>query len=553
MRRLVLSVGLIVTLSSSVSAAERRWEVYGHTHTIAVWNELSGPGAQVPGLAVSYDMSVFDLLLGGRHTIINGSGVTANAAYPITEGEAATNNLYAGLRYRPGPDEEWAAGFQAYAMAGDRTVGRVFGDELPWGDFDRENGLVQTPHFDLDLYDLSWKRHLGDLIVEIDGGSLAPARLPRLSRTVSNGVKLGSFFYRAPITNSTIWEKDEHRIEQGRHVLRGVDVYLEQALEGGWVRSETAWVTSDPTPVTDLERDSALTRLAIEKGKFGAGATLVQSRGGRTGGVLEEQLGMEADLSVQAFPELKFYGAVAGTDADRPDRRESHRDDAWIGGVQWKPGSAEASVQYQALGENYDLIGSHKSEEYPSNYHGVVARASRRLPGDLVVRAVAAWLRQERTRNAPGDTLFGDPYYAATDSRRGKVHLQKLELEGSPVGSLKARAYVEHVSFRKSADLPTLDVDKDIWNAYTQVGLPIGAKARVEGSYRHFFSTGEWDLAVFDSYQDTLEAAFEYRFTKDRFLLVIFQRTLFRDDNRFAAGLNDYDADQLIAQLKVVF
>lgn len=553
MKRFVAVLGLSLVLAAPAPAAERRWEAYGLTHTVAAWNELSGPGARTPGLAVSYDMSVFDLLLGGRHAIVNGSGVTANPNYPLTDGEAVTNNLYAGLRYRPGPDEELAVSLQAYAMAGDRTVGRVFGDELPWGDLSRENGSVQTPHFDLDLYDISWKRRFDELAVEVNAGSLTPARSPRLARTVSNGVKLGSFFYRAPITQASIWEKDERRIEQGRHPLRGVDLYLDRTIDEGWVRAETAWVTTDPTPATDLERESALARLSAQKGIVGAGVTIVDSKGNRTGVSSEEQSGLEADVSVELAPGWKGYGAAASTDADRPDRRESHTDGAWIGGLQWQPEDTELAVQYQALGENYDLIGSHKSEEYPSNYRGVVARLTRKIGGGVALRAISAWLRQQRTRNEPGDTIFGDPYYAATDSRRGKIDLQKLELDGVPAGPLTIRAYVEHVSFRKSADLPSLDVDKDVWNAYAQAGLPLGPKARVEGAYRRFFSTGEWDAAGFDAYQDVYEAAFEYRFTKDRFLLVILQRTFYRDDNARAAGLNDYDADQLIAQLKAVF
>lgn len=548
-----VTLALCVGLSSWASAAERRWETYAHTQTAAVWNDLSGPGARTPGLAVSYDMSVFDMLLGGRHTILNGSGVTTNPSFPITDGEALTNNLYTGFRYRPGADEELAASLQAYALAGDRLVGRVYGEELPWGDFARKNAVVQTPRFDLDVYEVAWKRRFDDLAVEINAGSLTPARLPRLARTVSNGVKLGSFFYRAPITQGSIWEKDERRIKQGRHPLRGADLYLDRAIEDGWVRAETAWVTTDPTPVTDLERDSALARLAAQKGVVGAGVTLVHSKGNKTGGVLEEQFGLETDASVALTPEWKLYGAAAATDAERADVGQSHRDGAWVGGVQWQSAGTELAVQYQRLGENYDLIGSHKSEEYPSNYRGVAARLSRKLGESAVARVVTAWLRQEQTRNAPGDTLFGDPYYAATDSNRGKADVQKLELDGLPVGPLHIRAYVERVVFRKSAVVPTLDVDKSVWNAYAASALQIGPKARIEGSCRRFLSSGEWDTADFDAHQDVFEAAFEYRYAPERSLLVIFQRTLYRDDNPPAAGLNDYDANQLIAQLKAVF
>ncbi|MCG3176320.1 MAG: hypothetical protein MOGMAGMI_01268 [Candidatus Omnitrophica bacterium] len=555
MRSLLVCVsGCVLLAAAQVQAAEEpRWNVTGHTHAIAVWQDLSGPGAEVPGLAVSYDMSVFDMLLGARHSVHNGSGTTANPNYPLTDGEAVVDNLYLGLEHRPGPEDTFSLTARTYAMAGDRTVARVFGDELPWGDLSRKNGAIQTPHFDLDLYEAAWKHEVDDHRIEVDLGTLQPARLPRFARGWSNGLKIGSFFYRAPITQASIWEKDERHLEQGRHPLRGVDVYAETRTGGIEVRSEALWVTTDPTPVTDLERETVAWRLAGDAGPLGIGLTLADSQGSRTGGIQEEQFGIEMDASVKTPSGIRIYGATASTQADRQERSEGHTGGAAVAGAAWKDAHTEISTQYQWLGENYDLIQQHKSEEYPSNHQGVVARLSRKIAGSVIARAVLMWLRQVETRDPAGDTLFGDPFFSAGDTHRGKLAVQKLELEAGSVGPLDLRGYLEHVGIRKGSDTVSADVDKHIWNIYGSAACPLNASTTLELSWRHFVSSGEWGTASFRSRQDTLELALERRFAKDSYLLFILQHVLYRDGVPAARGLNDYDADQAIVQCKVIF
>jgi len=96
-------------------------------HTVVTSNDLSGPGGNVPGLAATYDMSLFEWSWGGRQATVNGAGITTNANFPLTEGEAISTNDSVGFSTELVKGVDAGVLWQLYAVGGDRTVGRVFG------------------------------------------------------------------------------------------------------------------------------------------------------------------------------------------------------------------------------------------------------------------------------------------------------------------------------------------------------------------------------------------------------------------------------------------
>ena len=104
-RRITLAWAICVAWSASITVAAgdpsapqpTLVRVIAKQHTIVTTNDLSGPGSNVPGLANTYDMSLFEWNWGGRQSTFNGAGITTNANFPLTEGEAITTNDHVGL------------------------------------------------------------------------------------------------------------------------------------------------------------------------------------------------------------------------------------------------------------------------------------------------------------------------------------------------------------------------------------------------------------------------------------------------------------------------
>ncbi|MBI3292719.1 MAG: hypothetical protein HYZ73_07940, partial [Elusimicrobia bacterium] len=156
------------------------------THTVAAATHLSGPGSSVEGLPMTYDMSLFEWNWGGRQSTFNGSGITTNSNFPLVEGEAISTNTDVGAEITSpsglvaGVQGEW------YGLAGDRTVGRVFGEELPWDNFDRVGGSLVPRRFNLDL-ERGWLQYAGGpWSIQLTGGNLPPQTLPEFTRKSMN-------------------------------------------------------------------------------------------------------------------------------------------------------------------------------------------------------------------------------------------------------------------------------------------------------------------------------------------------------------------------------
>ena len=225
-----LGLGFLATVDARASEA-REWKLTPilKTHTIAAATQLSGPGRGVAGLPMTYDMSLFEFNWGGRQSTFNGAGITTNSNFPLTEGRVITTNTDVGAEATAPSGLVLGLQAEEYALVGNRTVGRVFGEELPWDNFDRKNSSLVPAHSNLDL-DRGWLRYVeAPWSVQLVGGTLPPQTLPEFSRKTMNYVKLGSLVWRSSITNETFFEKSDWKLEEGRHPVRGGDLIADYA------------------------------------------------------------------------------------------------------------------------------------------------------------------------------------------------------------------------------------------------------------------------------------------------------------------------------------
>lgn len=300
--------------------------VIGKTHTIMASNDLSGPGSRVAGLAATYDMSLFEWNWGGRQSAFNGAGITTNANYPLTDGDAITTNDHLGVAAAfPGGLELGLIG-QAYAAGGDRTVGRVFGEELPWNAFERRDGRVVQDRAAADLHQAWLRDREGSLRYDVTAGNLKDLDV---TRTEHHFLKLGSLFFRPPVTNASFFEKEDRKLESGRHPLRGVDAVLETELAPDWrLHGAIFGGRTKPTPVQEFDRDSWGSRWAVDGERGGLGLTAVRSEGERNPSITgERQTLWGVDGAWRVAEGLDGYGAwgVDRVPPERPADRQRRR------------------------------------------------------------------------------------------------------------------------------------------------------------------------------------------------------------------------------------
>ncbi|MBI4431936.1 MAG: hypothetical protein HY592_00425 [Candidatus Omnitrophica bacterium] len=542
-------------ITTTISFAEEP-EIIGKTHFIATFNSLDGPGAEVQNLANTYDMSIFEFNWGGKQSSFNGSGITTNANFPLTDGEALTNNTHIGVAYPVHEDLRWGVLAELYGLIGDRTVGRVFGEELPWDNFSRENGAIQTPHFSADFYHAFLEGKKDRLSYGIVGGTLRSSELPAFSREEKNQVKLGSLVWRTPITNSSFFEKSDRKLEKGRHPVRGFDFLGDYEYADGkhWDLEVFSGAT-EPAPLSDLERDAVGGRTSVDIGRANAGFSYIWNVGRRPANGAREEEGVWAiDSSCRVSDRFIPFFTLAGTDYDRDIANESHQGNAIVTGALFKhPSGRELRAQFQRLDENYELMGFHKTEHYPSNFEGFQAQGTLPVTADFKIKGILYQLWQIDTSTRAGDTIFGDSYFPSiADSKKGSIGVHRLGADWKFSPELTINSYLEHAKFRKGAPAAASDIDKDVFNASLSGALKLTESLSVEGGIRQFFSVGEWQAMNFRSHQTIPEAALHWKFNKDRRVYLLYHHYQFEDNNGLSSGKNDYDGHQVILEFKAL-
>jgi len=546
----------------SKTAAAAAWQLPAHvrllgkTHTIVATNDLSGPGSNVPNLTNTYDMSLFEWNWGGRQSTFNGAGITTNANFPLTEGEAITTNDHLGLAVDLAKGLEAGFLWQLYAAGGNRTVGRAFGEELPWDNFDRLGGRVVQEHFSTDIHQAWLKDTEGDLTYQAVLGNLKD--LPELTRKETNFLRLGSLVYRPPVTNASFFEKEDRKIETGRHPLRGFDVVVDYPyLETEHVHGEFFIGRTKPTPVQEINREVMGTRWGVDILEGNVGASYVRTEGERNPSITGERQTLWAlDGAYHVLRWLDLFGAWAWSEYHRMGRLDGS---AWVGGVRLLgPWKSEWRTQYQYLDENYELMGHHKVEHYPTNFHGVQTSLSVPIKSGSI-KTILYRLHQLDTNTRAGDTIFGDSYFPAlADSARGDITMYRLggdyDLGKHHEGLPKLSAYVEQAFFRKNApDTANNDIDKTVTNWNLVVGQPIAKRLVLELGYRLVTASGRWQAMRFHHRQGIPEVALTYRIKdkeKDQLrMTAMYHRYAFVDSIAASAGNNNYEAHQVMMEV----
>lgn len=551
-RTIVFSTGIALWmfLATPAGAEEaRRWKLDPviKTHTIAVATNLSGPGRNVPGLAMTYDMSLFEFNWGGRQSAFNGSGITTNSNFPLAEGEAITTNTDVGVEVTA--PSGLAAGIQGewYGLAGNRTAGRVFGEELPWDNFERIGGTLVPSRSNLDL-ERGWLRYAkSPWSIQLIGGTLPPQSLPEFTRKTMNYLKLGSLVWRPPITNASFFEKEDRKLEEGRHPVRGGDLIADYEYDSKkHIHLELFSGQTKPTPIASIDRLSWGGRMAADILSGNLGVTFIRADGDKPRPERQDQWALDASHPIVSW--VSLYGALARSSYTRSSTNLDGT--AAVAGVALKgPRKAEAKVQYQWMGENYDLIGTHKTEHYPTNFRGIQADAS--LPiGQGVLKGILYHLKQMETNTRTGDAIFGDSYFPAlANSKRGAITVWKLGGETGSWRRVKLKGYVEQARFRKdSPDAADNDIDKRVTNLILGPSIAMTKRLSLDVSLRHLIATGQWQAMRFHHRQEIPELSLTYRKDKDLRATLIYHWYTHEDSIAASAGKNDYAGHQILAE-----
>ena len=517
------------------------------THTILAATNLSGSGENVPGLAATYNMSLFEFNWGGRQSTFNGSGITTNSNFPLVEGQAISTNTDVGVEMTNvsglamGIQGEW------YALAGNRTVGRVFGEELPWDNFDRKDGHLVPAHSNLDL-DRGWIRYAGGpWSVQLTGGTLPVQTLPEFTRKTMNNLKLGSFVWRPPITNESFFEKEDRKLEEGRHPVRGGDLIADYEYDAKkHLHLELFSGQTKPTPVANIDRLSWGGRMSADVIAGNLGLTFVRANGELPRSERENLWAL--DSSYPICPWASLYGAFAQSSYTRGSTNLDGT--GVVGGLALKgPHKIEGKVQYQWMGENYDLIGTHKSEHYPTNFRGIEADASVPI-NQILLKGIVYHLRQMETNTKTGDTLFGDSYFPALqNSKPGRITVGRLGAEANPWQKVKLKGYIEGAQFRKEAPAASDDIDKWVTNVSLGVGVNLTEHLSCEAGIRHFIATGHWQTMRFQHRQEIPELSLSYAKGKNLRATLIYHWYSFVDSIDASSGNNNYEGHQLLAEV----
>ncbi len=516
------------------------------THTIAAWTELSGAGSDVQGLPMTYDMSLFEWNWGGRQSTFNGAGITTNSNFPLVEGQAISTNTDVGMEvFAP---SGWAAGIQGewYGLAGDRTVGRVFGEELPWDNFDRTGGELVPRRTNLDL-EQGWLRLAASpWSLRLTGGSLPSQTLPEFTRKPMNHLRLGSLIWRPPISNASFFEKEDRKLEEGRHPIRGADLIFDyEYQEKRHLHLELFSGRSKPTPIANVDRLSWGGRASADLGNGNLGLTFIRADGDKPRGERQNQWALDA--SHPLAPWVSLYGALVRSSYTRGSANLDGT--AAVGGAALKgPKKIEGKLQVQWMGENYDLIGTHKSEHYPTNLRGIQAETSVPI-GKGNLKGILYHLQQMETNTRTGDTIFGDSFFPAlANSKPGTITMWKVSGETAPWHRLKLKGYLEQAHFRKDALRDADDIDKRVTSISLGPAFSVTEHLSLELGLRHLIATGRWQEMRLHHRQEIPELALSYKKGKDLRATLIYHRYDFIDSIGASAGENNYEGNQLLAE-----
>ncbi len=531
---------------------EEKWRFNARIDAIWAQNAIWGPGSRTRGLATMQNTTLFEQDWGSRFSTFNGSGITVNKNYPITDGGAVSANLRFGGAWNGDANHSGGIEGLIYLRDGDPTVARVFGEELPFGNFKTEDGKLIPATSSIQL-GKAWyraKETWGD--AELNFGQLDSSNWMGMARKDSNYMRLSSLLFRSAISTTTFLGKDDRKFRDTRSPLFGFTAIGNYRPEhGSGLHFDLIAAHQNPTPISNISRAAQGGRLSSQLGPVNLGASYFHQEGKRLPEIESERQDLWAvDFSANAGKGA-LYGAVAHSDYQRNVKQNGN---AIVLGyrIPWgKDGFW--SLQIQSVDASYDLMGSHKAEHYPSNFVGAVLSSRSPIQHGIRTSGNLYLLSEKSAFDSRSGIVWGDSFFPnLPGSEHGSIAVGRLAVESAPSDSGSWIAYFERAQFEKQASAGN-SIDKSISNLNALCVRKICNGVNLSFGARYVWATGHWQQAQFDHGQLMPEIGLEWKNSAGSRVWLHYNRYDFWDHNSASAGRNNWKANQLALDIQYRF
>lgn len=548
-----------------------RVKFYVDNHSFYVDNNVSGDGQ---ANATTLDMSLFEWGLGNNNTVANGSIITRNASFAITRASAVTTNTKLGARAKMKENMTAGLDLEIYTRSGDATAGRVFGVQLPVGNYGDGNANGQ-PTATARLWNLWAEQKNGDFKYKAVLGSI----IPDISKGERNLVRLGSFFIRSLVTSMSILghqfgidKKSNFTDISGRHPLFGFEV------TGSYKNYDFTFFrgTTEQTPVTAAafnDRQMTIGRIGAKFGKFGIGLEGTGAYGNNPAVPFWQGENLwGADASYKFTDHFSFYGALATSTYTRSDRTDVYNGTSDIVGFLANLSflgkffeKSTLKLEYQSIDKNYEPLNIHKSEHYPRNYAGF--QGIWKLPvkgGEFSLTGYSleqidpdVSFTNYPARDAQNDYIF--PGTAAANTEKGKIIILSPMIDYTISGTkLNVAGYYEVVSLRRGQDASGTYYYKRMNNLSLWVNYPFTDKFLFTAGFRNWDATGRWTVGGINynisNNQTIPKVGFTYKVNPDIKATLLYDWYTFTDNSGAAAAFNNsWTNGQLLGEITLKF
>lgn len=541
----LLLVSSVMGTGAVAGGLEFVWRATVKIQPILARNFSWGPGSRQSGLATMQDMTLFEQDWGGRQATFNGSGVTVNKLYPVTDGSALTLSARVGAEFKQGKSRSGGAEALVYVRDGDPVVGRVFGPPLPFGNFiDREDKLLPA-HSSIQLGRIWYQTQEPWGNIRLNFGQIDSDILPELARKDNNFMRLGSLIYRPPTNTSTFFGKDDRKLYESRGPLFGFTSTGDyKSAHGPLLHFDVVVAHTNPTPITNISRTVQGGRLNAPIGKANLGFSYFHQQGSRKPEIESERQSLWAIDASFPLGHGAIFGAIGASDYSRGKRQTGaaivlgYRQ-AWGKDGFW-------SAQFQSVDARYDLIGTHKPDNYPSNWQGFMVNARSSPQNGIRWFANLYGLRQKKSGSSNSSEVWGDSFFPnLLGSSLGTITVLRTGAESSSAQGATWSAYFENAHFDKDGSSSNR-IDKSVSNIAGFYTFPVRNVLVIGIGMRYVWSRGQWQSMRFDHGQFCPELGIEWKFRKDSRLWLRSVHYAFKDHNSVAQGKNDWFANQLI-------
>lgn len=548
-----------------------RVKFYVKNHSFFVDNNLSGVGQ---ANASDLDMGLTEWGFGGNITVANGSVITRNTTFAINRAAAFTTNTLLGFKAKMKENVMAGADFEIYTRTGDSTAGRVFGVQLPYGNYGDGN-VNNQPTMSTRLFtlwaeqknmDLSYKAILGTFIPDIAKGE-------------KNLVRLGSFFIRPPVTSQSIlghqyaYDKKSNLTDiSGRTPVFGFEA------TGAYKNYDFNFFrgTTELTPITAAtinDRQFTGGRIATKFDKLGIGIEAVGAYGNNLAAPFwqgENLLGV--DVSYKFTDSFSIFGAVASSTYTRSDRTDEYKDGSYIAGFLAKLGflgkffeKSMFKMEYQRIGKDYEPLNFHKTEHYPRNYSGYQGYYKHPFKQGEFTLGFMSFEQIEPdvsftkypTRDAQNDPVF--PGTANVNTEKGKgSYISPMIDYTFPGTKLNLAGYAEMMTLRRGIDAAGQSYRKRINRYSLWANYPFSDKLSGTLGFGTYSASGMWTVNNisynFAHKQSVPKLGLTYKVNSDIKATLLYNWYNFDDQSAVGtANNNDWTNNQLLGEITLKF